>query len=87
MRFSVRFILFAVMPYVMVLSVTWATLSMPLETFNPSGRSATLLRALVCVVITIVWTYVVAYWSWIDAWLKRRKQRKQAKKASMVSDI
>lgn len=44
MRFSIHFMLFAVMPYVMVLSLTWATMSMPLNVSDPPPRSVSVLR-------------------------------------------
>lgn len=84
MRFSVRFLLFAVMPYVMVLSLTWATMSLPFSVSDPP-HGVPVLRVAACIVFTIVWTYVVAYWCAISNWMKRRQQRRQDENKSVVS--
>lgn len=85
MRFSIRFILFAVMPYVIVLSLTWSTMSLPFSRSDPP-RGVPLVRVAACIVFTIVWTYVVAYWCAISNWLKQRKRRRQDENKLVVSD-
>lgn len=72
MRFSIRFLLFAIMPWLAATSAIWSLTSFPDS--PPAHRDTYLIfRVLFCLWFTIGWVFIVWLASLLLAWLSRRK--------------